>query len=140
MLPGGYAVVALSGDIDIVAATAVRHILAEAVGRAVTGVIVDLGEVTFMDAAGLGALAGVAARARQLPDGLRLVAVPPQTRQLLKLTRLDSHLAAFPAPPRSPDRVVVAENSGDDSRRYIEAMPGEQVQRGERHVVLLSGL
>ena len=50
--------VALSGEIDIVTVPAVRDVLAGAVRQAVTGVIVDLGEVTFLDAAGLGVLAG----------------------------------------------------------------------------------
>ncbi len=55
---------ALSGEIDIVTAPAVRDALAGAVRQAVTGIIVDLGEVTFLDAAGLGVLAGAARRAR----------------------------------------------------------------------------
>lgn len=52
-LPGGHVVVALSGEIDIVAAPAVRQALAAATRKAVAGVIADLAEVTFMDAAGL---------------------------------------------------------------------------------------
>jgi len=91
-------VVALSGEIDIAAAPAVREVLAEAVGQAAAGVIVDLGEVTFLDAAGLGVLAGASGRARHLPGGLRLVAVPARVLRLLALTGLDRHLAAFPAP------------------------------------------
>ena len=57
-IPGGQVAVALSGEIDIVTVPAVRDVLAGAVRQAVTGVIVDLGEVTFLDAAGLGVLAG----------------------------------------------------------------------------------
>lgn len=97
-LPGGHVVVALSGDLDIVTADAVRQALAEATRRAVTGVIADLAEVTFLDAAGLGALAGAAGRAQHLPDGLRLAAVPPNAMRLLKLTQLGHHLAAYPMP------------------------------------------
>ena len=94
--------VALSGEIDIATASAVRQVLAEAVGRAAVGVIVDLGEVTFIDASGLGVLAGAPSRARHLPGGIRLVAVPARVLRLLALTGLDRHLAAFPAPRGSP--------------------------------------
>ena len=100
-IPGGRVAVALSGEIDIVTVPAVRDVLAGAVRQAVTGVIVDLGEVTFLDAAGLGVLAGAAGRARHLPGGLRLVAVPARVLRLLTLTGLDRHLAAFPVPPGS---------------------------------------
>jgi anti-anti-sigma factor len=101
-MPGGHVVVALSGDLDIVSAATARQALAEATRRAVTGVIADLAGVTFLDAAGLGVLAGAAGRARHLPDGLRLAAVNPNALRLLKLTRLDRHLAAYPMPPYRP--------------------------------------
>jgi len=94
--------VALSGEIDIVTAPEVCDALAGAASEAATGIVVDLGDVTFMDAAGLGALAGGAYRARHLPGGFRLVAVPPRVLRLLKVTGLDRHLAAFPVPPASP--------------------------------------
>lgn len=89
----------LFGDIDFIAAPAVHAALAEAASQAVTGILVDLAEVTFLDAAGLGILADVHRRARHLPGGLRLVAVPVRILRLLTLTGLDRHLAAFPAPP-----------------------------------------
>jgi anti-sigma B factor antagonist len=98
-LPGGHVVVTLSSDLDAVTALAARHALAEATRQPVTGVIADLAAVTFLDAAGLGVLAGAAGRARHLPGGLRLTAVPPDALRLLKLTRLDSHLATYPMPP-----------------------------------------
>ncbi len=107
MLPGGHIVVVLSGELDITTASAMRDALADAARRAVTGVIVDLAEVTFLNAAGLGVLVGAHSRARHLPDGLRLAAVPPHALRLLKLTGLDRHLAAYPAPHiRRPERPV----------------------------------
>jgi anti-sigma B factor antagonist len=101
VVPGGHVVVALSGEIDIVTAPVTRDLLAEAASEAVTGITVDLGEVTFLDAAGLGVLAGASGAARRLPGGFRLVAVPARVLRLLTLTGLDCHLAAFPAPPGS---------------------------------------
>jgi anti-sigma B factor antagonist len=101
MQPGGHIVVALSGEIDIVTAPEVRDLLAEAASEAVTGITVDLGGVTFLDAAGLGVLAGASGAARHLPGGFRLVAVPARVLRLLRATGLDRHLAAFPAVPGS---------------------------------------
>jgi anti-sigma B factor antagonist len=98
MVPGGHVVVALTGEIDVVTAPVARDLLAEAVSEAVTGITVDLGEVTFLDAAGLGVLAGASAAARHLPGGFRLVAVPARVLRLLRVTGLDRHLAVFPAP------------------------------------------
>jgi len=95
-------VVALSGEIDIVTAPVTRDLLAEAAGEAVTGITVDLGGVTFLDAAGLGVLAGASEAVRHLPDGFRLVAVPERVLRLLRVTGLDCQLAAFAAPPCTP--------------------------------------
>jgi anti-sigma B factor antagonist len=91
-------VVALSGEIDIASAPEVRAALAEAASHAVTGMIIDLGAVTFMDAAGLGVLAEAFRRTRHLPGGLRLVAVPARVQRLLAITGL-AHLGGFAAPP-----------------------------------------
>jgi len=96
IMPGGHVVVALSGEIDIATAPAARDLLAEATSEGVTGITVDLGQVTFMDAAGLGVLASASKAARHLPEGLRLAAVPPRVLRLLRLTGLDC-LAAFPS-------------------------------------------
>src|SRR5579859_4139965 len=99
-LPGGHLLVAVSGEIDISTAPALRLALTLAIRAAITGVIVDLGEVTFIDALGLRALAGASAQARHLPGGLRLAAIPGHMLRLLKLTQLDQRLAVFPAPPQ----------------------------------------
>jgi anti-sigma B factor antagonist len=102
----GYAIVAVRGDIDIVAAPILREAFADAIGRAETGVIADLSLVSFIDASGLGVLAGASKRASDLPAGLRLSGVPDRVRRLLRLTGLDTVLRSdlsgqnFPRVPR----------------------------------------
>ena len=49
----------------------------------------DLYQVSFIDAAGLGALAGAAARAAAHGASLHVVCARRQTRQLFRLTGLD---------------------------------------------------
>jgi anti-sigma B factor antagonist len=101
MMPGGHVVVALSGEFDITTAPATRDLLAKLTGPAVTGITVDLAGLTFVDAAGLGVLAGASRAARCLPGGFRLVAVPARVVRLLRLTGLGGQLAVFVAPPGS---------------------------------------
>jgi len=72
--------------------------------------IADLDRVTFLGAAGLGALAGAARRAAASGGSLHVVCARPQTRQLLQLTGLDRTLRlartlaeALQALPAAPD-------------------------------------
>ena len=100
-MPGGHVVVALSGEFDIATAPAARVLLAELASAGVTGITVDLGGLTFVDAAGLGVLAGASRAAQYLPGGFWLVAVPARVLRLLRLTGLDRQLAVFPVPSGS---------------------------------------
>ena len=106
--PGGHVVVALSGEFDIATAPAARDLLAELASAGVTGITVDLGGLTFVDAAGLRVLADASRAGRCLPGGFRLVAVPARVVRLLRLTGLDRHLAVFPVPPGSRHRRIRA--------------------------------
>jgi anti-sigma B factor antagonist len=91
-LSDGRVLVTLAGEIDLETAHIVRDALGNAIRLASMGVIVDLGEVTFLDAVGLGVLACAAPQTAHLPAGLRLRAVPPHVAQLLRLTDLDRQL------------------------------------------------
>jgi anti-anti-sigma factor len=92
VLPGGHVVVALSGELDVDTVPEARNALDSAVGQAVTGVIINLAEVTFLDAAGLGVLVRVSKNTQHLPDGVRLAAVPAHVRRLLEVTGLSRDL------------------------------------------------
>jgi anti-sigma B factor antagonist len=87
----GHVLVTVVGEIDIATAPQLRAQLA---GLAGTGqrVIVDLGQVRFSDAAGLGVLAGAAGRAAASGGSLLLAAARPQLRRLLAITGLDRHI------------------------------------------------
>jgi anti-sigma B factor antagonist len=87
-------VLALRGEIDIAVATSLRpgwYALAEQ--ERLDEIVVDLREVTFMDAAGLGLLVGMRNRQRRHGGDLRLCNAPGQVVMLLRLTGLS---AAFP--------------------------------------------
>ena len=89
---GDAIVVALTGELDLYNAPAVRKTLLEAVARAPGRLVVDLGEVIFLDSTALGAL--VEARA-QLAKGDAFVLAAPglEARRALEVSGLDRHFA-----------------------------------------------
>lgn len=61
-------------------------------------VVLDLGEVTFLDSSGLGA---VVAAMKQLGEGhrLELAALTPNVEKVFRLTRMDTVFTIHPEPP-----------------------------------------
>ncbi|WP_283138037.1 STAS domain-containing protein [Rhizohabitans arisaemae] len=80
------AVIEARGEIDLLGAQALRKAMADEPAR---HVIVDLSQVTFCDASGLGAL--VAARKRLLAEGgsIQVVGANTHIRRLFEITGLD---------------------------------------------------
>jgi anti-sigma B factor antagonist len=80
---GGVAVLLLSGEVDLAAAASLRAHVDAADG---TGLVIDLGAVTFADSSALREL--LHARQELLARGSRLIlaAVPGSVRRLLEIT------------------------------------------------------
>jgi anti-anti-sigma factor len=122
----GYLIIAAAGDIDIFTVTRLRDQLFTLAGDG-RPLIAGLDQVTFLGAAGLGALAGPARRAA----ALHVICARPQTRHQLRLAGLDRTLrlartltGALQAPPPIPDpaawharppQPVPAPPGGDDN-------------------------
>lgn len=87
----GYVLVTVAGDIDLGTAPRLRERLAALTGE-VGLVVVDLGRVRFIDAAGLGVLATAASAAAAHGGSLRVVTAQPRTRMLFTISGLDEHL------------------------------------------------
>lgn len=87
----GYVVVTVAGEVDIATVAQLRERLA---ALAVSGVplVADLDQVSFIDATGLGALAGAAREATEHGTSLHLVCAQPQTRRLFRVTGLDRQI------------------------------------------------
>ena len=83
-----YVLVTLVGEIDYAAVAGLRERLfaLTASGRQV---VVDLDRVSFIDAAGIGVLAGAARRAAVHGSTLHVVCARRQTRRLIRITGLD---------------------------------------------------
>jgi anti-anti-sigma factor len=92
------ATVVLDGEIDIATAPAIRRFLMAAISGGNAHLAVDMSGVTFIGAAGIGVLVGVANRAREAGGGLSLLAPSPQVRRLLDVLHLDGILPAAQRP------------------------------------------
>jgi anti-anti-sigma factor len=83
--PPDVAVVALSGELDIAATSAVRSHVDDAAGR--RGLVFDLSRVTFLDSSILKELLQAGAELDRHETRLVLAGIGPAVRRLLELTR-----------------------------------------------------
>jgi len=86
-----YVLVAVAGEIDIATVARLRRRLRPlaASGRPL---VADLDQVSFIDASGLGVLAGAARLAAEHGARLHVVCARPGIRRLFRFTRLDASI------------------------------------------------
>jgi anti-anti-sigma factor len=92
---GGYVIAALSGELGIASAPALREQLLRLL-RAASHLIIDLSAVEHADASGLAVLVGSRRRARLLGGSLRLAAPSPEVARVLSATGMNQHFEIFP--------------------------------------------
>ena len=93
----GVAVIAFAGRLDFLSAGEARARLAEAVAQGHRRLVVDLGETSFIDSSGLGALIGGLKAARKAGGDLRIARPTEQARAVLTLTSLDRVFRSYPS-------------------------------------------
>jgi anti-sigma B factor antagonist len=86
-----YVVVTVAGEVDIATVARLRERLV-ALAAGGLPLVADLDQVSFIDATGLGALAGAARRAAAHGASLHVVCARPQTRRLFRVTGLDRQI------------------------------------------------
>jgi anti-sigma B factor antagonist len=92
----GIAVLALSGELDLAAAPAIRERLAHARTAGARGVVLEMADVTFLDSSALRELLSADAALRADGAQLVLAAVRPPVERLLELTHTTGMLAVAP--------------------------------------------
>jgi anti-sigma B factor antagonist len=92
---GGATVVTPRGRLDLLSAADLKARLAQAVADGGKRLVVDLGEVPFVDSSGLGALIAGLKAARQVGGDLRIARPAEQARTILELTTLDRVLRPY---------------------------------------------
>ena len=80
--------IALTGRLDVSAASEVRAVLHDALDAGTGDLVVDLSGVEVVDATGLGVLLGADRRAKLLGRQLVLRDAAPRVRRILRVTRL----------------------------------------------------
>lgn len=88
------AVVTPHGRLNMVSAKRMKELLHDVVAAGTTRVVVDLGETTFLDSSGLGALIAGLKSARQAGGDLRVARPTPAVQAVFELTNLDRVLRA----------------------------------------------
>ncbi|MEW9551600.1 STAS domain-containing protein [Nonomuraea sp. NPDC050783] len=93
----GTVTVAVSGELDIATTELLRSHLLELLreagrGRRGDALVIEVGRLSFIDAAGLGLLVSVHRQAARQRTPVRLANVPPRMERLLRITGLDGHL------------------------------------------------
>ena len=85
---GGWAVLAVSGEVDVATAPRLRERLVDLVGEGNHRIVVDLENVDFLDSTGLGVLVGALKRVRTHDGDLALVCTQPRILKVFEITGL----------------------------------------------------
>jgi anti-sigma B factor antagonist len=85
----GYQIVSMSGELDIATAEQAYSYISEVIDGRLAPVTVDLSDLTFCDASGLGALARIARHAREAGRQLMLTSARPSLVKIMRITGLD---------------------------------------------------
>ena len=102
---GGVPVVAVSGEVDVYSAPALKEALAELLGTGATTVVVDLSGVGFLDSTGLGALVEARSATTEAGGTLPLVCSQQRILKLFTITGLDGVFAIHPTVAAALDSV-----------------------------------
>ena len=92
---GSVPVAAVTGEIDVATAPALRERLQELVGDTTPTVVVDLSAVSFLDSTALGVLVGAHKRCREAGGQLRLVITEPRILKVFEITGLTEIFPIF---------------------------------------------
>lgn len=82
-------VLSFGGDIDVASAMTVRDALDRVIAAGHHQIVVDLGEVRFIDSTGLGVLVGRLKAVRDLGGDMHLVCTSRRIARVLSITSLD---------------------------------------------------
>jgi anti-anti-sigma factor len=89
---GDVAVIALAGEFDLAGVEKFEAAFAKLEAGAPGTLVVDLGELNFMDSSGLRSLVMADQRARKAGRRLAIVPGPPAVRRVFEITQLDGRL------------------------------------------------
>ncbi len=92
---GDKCVVTLEGEIDVYTAPRLKDALVGALEGGCLDLIIDMGNVTFIDSSGLGVLVGALRRAKERSGAVRLVCTRDNILKIFRITGLDKVFPIF---------------------------------------------
>ncbi len=95
----GSARLEVSGELDIASAPRLEEVANELFSRQISGLVVDLGGITFIDSSGLRTLIALNDRASEASCTLELIAPPEPARSVFHITGADRNLPFVEEPP-----------------------------------------
>ncbi|GAA1581249.1 anti-sigma factor antagonist BldG [Actinomadura kijaniata] len=84
----GLTVVKITGEIDVFTSPRLRELLLDIIENGSLHLVIDLGEVTFLDSTGLGVLVGIYHRLRARDGSMSFVGVNERVRRVFHVTQL----------------------------------------------------
>jgi len=111
-----HVLVGIRGEVDSLTAPALDALLGSVVDGGHADIVLDLGELDFMDASGLGVIARTSTRLRADGGALTIRAPSAMVRRILDITAM-SELIEVGLPPSKPTRLGPEQRPGDDSGR-----------------------
>lgn len=92
-----HTVLEVGGEVDVYTAPKLRERIAELLDSGVSGVVVDLAKVEFMDSTGLGVLVGGLRKARAAGATFGVVCSRESLLKIFRITALDQVLPLYPS-------------------------------------------
>lgn len=89
----GATVITLAGDIDLHHVPQIHPVLLREVDKKPSVLVIDLGDVGYMDSSGVGVLVQVFQRVKAYRGKLRLARMGPRVRSIFEITKLDKYFA-----------------------------------------------
>jgi anti-anti-sigma factor len=117
------ATVAVRGDVDALTAPTLGAILGVLAEQSHPNLVLDLAALTFIDAAGLGVIAGVSERLATSDRVLTVRATPAHARRVLEITGVDA-LVRFETPTPAA-AALGAEQRSDDHSGAVHTQPAD---------------
>jgi anti-sigma B factor antagonist len=109
----GYVVVRPCGELDIHTAAFLRDTITDVVSATAGGLVLDLGELSFMDSMGLMLVLDTSAKCERLSRDFSVGRGRPNVHRVFELTRTDSRLRWHSPDPRGTADTPPSVRSGD---------------------------
>ena len=98
-LQPGVAIVDLQGELDATGEEALNAAYAQASSRSPGTILLNFGDLTFMDTTGIALIVGLLAQARKVRRRLLVYGLSEHYVEIFHITRLDDFMRLFPDEP-----------------------------------------